>query len=357
MRRGFALLGTIVVGTALGAPAAAHVLADLSEGEILEAVDGDAPLDGRRAADLLLVWVLRERVATGALTLAGRASVLPDPADSRPVLDADGNLELGELLQLLLLTGSRTAVRSLAEAVGPGLERTRARMLEAASRLRLAATALPDDWPAAPPTARAGERGATTAVDLVRLGAALARDGEIARRLALDGVPVADGAQIVRASAPLIAVAPPPAARGTRPNTGPALALARREGLELLAVAAGPEADAAVWRVLENGFARYERVTVVHAGQAVGPEVRVRGGIVPRFSAVAAEPFAITARRGSHPRLVLSLQLPRTIDAPLEMRQAVGELVVHERDRLVAVVPLVAPRTIAPSGWLDTARR
>jgi len=85
--------------------------------------------------------------------------------------------------------------------------------------------------------------------------------------------------------------------------------------------------------------------------------VRVRGGIIPSFNAIAAEPWALTTQQGAANGLAFHLQLPSQVDAPVEVHQSIGELVVERDGRVVAVVPLVAPQAIAPSGWLDTARR
>jgi hypothetical protein len=98
-------------------------------------------------------------------------------------------------------------------------------------------------------------------------------------------------------------------------------------------------------------------VELVREGQAIGPTVHVRGGIIPNFNAVAAEPWAVTAQQSSPPSLAFRLQLPTEIDAPVEVHQPLGELVVERDGRVLEVVPLVAPQAIAPSGWLDMARR
>jgi D-alanyl-D-alanine carboxypeptidase len=135
------------------------------------------------------------------------------------------------------------------------------------------------------------------------------------------------------------------------------IALAERQNLALLAVTTGPRADEELTATFERGFHRYRRVELVREGQAVGPSVRVRGGIIPSFNAVAAEPWAVTTPERSPASFAFRLQLPGEIDAPVEVHQPLGELVVERDGRVLAVVPLVAPQAIAPSGWLDTARR
>ena len=189
-------------------------------------------------------------------------------------------------------------------------------------------------------------------------------DPEIRRRLTLDGVPISNGGLIVRATAPLVRVTtgPPVAATDDAPpaRTAPhevRISLAERDNLTLLAVATGPDAEQQLVAALERGFGRYRRVELVREGQAVGPSVHVRGGIIPTFNAVAAEPWAMTTRQQSSAAIGFRLQLPSEIEAPVEVNQPLGELVVEQEGRVLAVVPLVAPQAIAPSGWLDTAQR
>jgi len=350
----------VVFGSAR-ATHAGHVLFDVADHQVLEAADADAVIAPGRVADLLLVAVLRQRLDSGELSLADRVTILPVAGDRGPHLTATETIEIGDLLQLLLLSDSRTAAKTLAWAAGPSIGRCLTRMQQVSSRLGLTHTTLPDDWPFAaagtPPTGSA-RRGSTTARELGRLALVVTGDPELRRRLTLDGVPISNGGVIARATSPLIAthadsVAPALSAA----TTGARIALAERDDLALLAVTTGPQADAELSEVLAHGLQRYRRVELVREGQMIGPTVHVRGGIIPTFNAVAAEPWALTTQSVSPPGLSFRLQLPTEIEAPVEVHQPLGELVVEEHGRVLAVVPLVAPQAIAPSGWLDTARR
>lgn len=333
---------------------AGHVLFDVADRRVLEAVDADAVIPPGRVADLLLVAVLRERLATGDVTLTDRVAVLPVAGDRGPRLSPHEPIEIGDLLQLLLLSDSRTAAKTLAWAAGPSIGRCLTRLQQVIARLDLAHTTVADDWPFGAGAATTGRRGSTTARELGRLTLAVVGDSELRRRLALDGVPISNGGLIARATDPLIAITP------DRPSDGGAgaqIALVERNGLELLAVATGPHAHEELATTVARGFQRYRRVEVVREGQAVGPMVHVRGGIIPTFNAIAAEGWAMTAPHATGPALAFRLQLPSEIAAPVEVHQPLGELVVEQEGRLLAVVPLVAPQAIASSGWLDTAHR
>lgn len=347
----------------LAAPSAhaGHALVDVLDGTTLEATEPRSAVAADRALDLLLVEVVRERIATGTLRFGTIVPMTVVGDDAAAAHAAHGRLAVGELLQLVLLNRSRSALSSLATAVGPGLEQARLRLRRAATRLGLRDTTVPDHWPAD----AGGSAARTTVGDLAKLVGAVVQDIELRRRLTLDGSPIADGALIVRATDPLIACSPPaeiprpvagrPAALRADPPA--ALALQSRDGLDLLAVASGDDASAAVWRALEDGFQRYRHVELVHAGAPIGAEIEVKGGATERFTAIAAQAFALTVPRRGPFSLSAWLQLPERIEAPVEANQSVGELVFAQGGTIVGAVPLVAPAAIAPSGWIDTARR
>lgn len=371
MRWHAALVAVAMVAGAAAPARAGHILFDVADRQVLEASDADALIAPGRAADLLLVGVLCERLAAGELSPVDRVTVLPVAGDRGPHLSPQEPVEIGELLQLLLLSDSRTAAKTLAWAAGPSIGRALIRMQELGERLDLTHTTVAEDWPFAagitakanPGTARV-RRGTTTTRELGRLALAVVTEPEMRRRLSLDGVPISNGGLIVRATSPLVSVMSHPpttptddATPATKTSPEVRIALGARDNLTLLAVATGPDAEQQLAITLARGFDRYRRVELVREGQAVGPSVRVRGGIIPTFNAVAAEPWAMTTRQEGSAAIGFRLQLPAEIEAPVEVHQPLGELVVEQEGRVLAVVPLVAPQAIAPSGWLDTAQR
>ena len=338
------LAGTMMLlalGAGTAAAGTATAVGDAVDGGLLATEEGDEPVESPLATSLLVVEVLRQDLARGVLRPTTPVAVTPVPGDGGPRLGAVERLPAGELLQLLLLTGSPTAARSLAATLGPD---------PTAIHARLARTAAGAGIDAAPGAQvfRASARG------LALLAMRVVADPALRRRLERDGVPIADGQMIVRASAPLVAIepvagTPEPAGRRT------AVVLGRRGNLELIAAATGERPLARAREALAAALAAYARHAIVRTGQEVGPAIEVPNGIIPRFTAVAAEPFAVTARRGTTPDLAIRLQIPASVEAPVDVRQAVGELVLEHQGVVVAVVPLVAPRTIAPRRWLDSS--
>ncbi len=103
--------------------------------------------------------MLRARVAAGEISLADRVTVLPVAGDRGPRLATHEPVEIGDLLQLLLLSDSRTAAKTLAWAAGPSIGRCLTRMQQMISRLGLTHTTLADDWPFALPWPRPAHQG------------------------------------------------------------------------------------------------------------------------------------------------------------------------------------------------------
>jgi hypothetical protein len=382
-RRYLAVLAVIVTLVAAAPARAGHVLVDLLDAETLEQTEPTAAVAPDTLLDLLLVEVVRERVAAGALGYGTEVPVMRIGSDPGAAMAPHGRLAVGELLQLVLLTRSHSALATLVAAVGPGREQGRLRMRRVIARLALRDTEVPDDWPeeqspasgVVPDGSGGGRKAApasplrhaasahTTIGDVVRLATTIAQDSEIRRRLALDGAPIADGAVIVRATDPLITRTPPslvfaPAApTHDTVESLPAIAIEERDGLALLAVASGPEAPRNAWQALERGLARYRRVEVVRAGQVVAGEVGGRGGGVAHVTAVAAQSFALTVPRSGVFAIRAWLQLHADGEAPPVPNQSMGELVFEKAGRVIGAVPLVAPEPSAPSRWLDTASR
>ncbi len=366
----------VVVGTASLLAAAttsraADVLVDVLDGVTLEQ---SAPSTGCAPAEtlaLLLVEIVRERVAAGALTYATDVPVVAVGGDPGVSLAAHARLPVGELLQLVLLTQSRSAIATLAAAVGPGWERARARMRRAATRLALHGTTISDEWPGDAPTEAAHRplRAGTTIGALAQLAAVVAGDGEIRRRLALDGAPIANGALIVRATDPLIARAAALRAAALRAtpssmhaallgNEPPAaIAIGEHDGLVLLAVATGAEPAHEAARLLEDAFTRYRRVELVRVGQGIGGNVVGSDGAVMHVSALATRSFAVTVARTGAVAIDAWMQLGTRTDVPLRPTRRIGELVFGSAGRIVGAVPLVAASPTATGGWLDTASR
>jgi hypothetical protein len=76
---------------------------------------------------------------------------------------------------------------------------------------------------------------------------------------------------------------------------------------------------------------------------------------VAQLTPVAGETYSLLRRREEERNLVVRYQLPEFVSAPLRRQQQIGEIVVQERDELIAVVPLMSPAEIASASVLSAA--
>jgi D-alanyl-D-alanine carboxypeptidase (penicillin-binding protein 5/6) len=95
--------------------------------------------------------------------------------------------------------------------------------------------------------------------------------------------------------------------------------------------------------LLEQGFERYERITVVRRGEPLQLAIPVRGNSVARIGPVAGDDVSLLRRRGEEHDLQVRYQLPAVLLAPLPQSTPIGELIVEEAGRVVAVVPILSP--------------
>lgn len=129
-----------------------------------------------------------------------------------------------------------------------------------------------------------------------------------------------------------------------------------REDMRLIAVVFGaPTADARTegsLALLNYGFDSFETHKLYSAGQAIA-ETRVFKGSLDALAVGPAEDVYVTIRRGEYPELGASAALTVEPIAPLEYRQAVGDLTIHLGDERLRSVPLVALESVK-EGWFLT---
>ena len=117
-----------------------------------------------------------------------------------------------------------------------------------------------------------------------------------------------------------------------------------RDGLRLIAVTLHDSCDKVDHDALyDYGFSVYHRHSAVRCGAACGTAA-VRGGTETYVTALAARGFACSLTDGE--RVVTRLDLPQSIQAPVEKGQTLGELVILLHGEELARVPLVSDRTV-----------
>ena len=132
---------------------------------------------------------------------------------------------------------------------------------------------------------------------------------------------------------------------------------ASRGGVTVLSAVLGTPSEAVrnadTLALLRYGLRRYHRVTAVRKGERLGA-----ARLAYRDTSVALEAGAAvtrTARRGE--RLVARVTgVPAQLDGPLAQGARVGTVVVRQRGRVVARVPLVTARAVTEAGAVDRLR-
>ena len=129
---------------------------------------------------------------------------------------------------------------------------------------------------------------------------------------------------------------------------------ATRDGMEIIGVVLNcPDWFDEAARLMDLAFERYEAVTLLRAGEAVGsiPVTRADGASVDAL--LSADLTGVVAK-GSLPQV--EIELPGTLDAPVSAGQPIGTARLTENGVLIAEVPLVAAANVArddfPARWL-----
>jgi D-alanyl-D-alanine carboxypeptidase (penicillin-binding protein 5/6) len=135
---------------------------------------------------------------------------------------------------------------------------------------------------------------------------------------------------------------------------------AQRDQLRLIAVVMGGQSSQLRFRIaadlLEWGFAHFTRLRLIKSGEPVGGEVRVEHGSVSTLQPVAAADAAFLLRKGEGEDFQVSLQLPPVVAAPIARHQVLGELVVRNGTRVLAIIPALSPWDVPKARWFPAQR-
>ena len=135
---------------------------------------------------------------------------------------------------------------------------------------------------------------------------------------------------------------------------------AQRDQLRLIAVVMGGQSSGLRFRIaadlLEWGFAHFTRLRLIKRGEPVGAEVRVEHGSVSTLQPVAAADAAFLLRKGEAEDFQVSLHLPSVVAAPISRHQVLGEVVVRNSQRILAIIPALSPWDVPKARWFPAQR-
>jgi D-alanyl-D-alanine carboxypeptidase (penicillin-binding protein 5/6) len=268
---------------------------------------------------------------------------------------------LADLLQAMVVTSANDAAVAVAERLKGSVEdcvramNQRARELGMDQTLYQTANGLPltDGTPP----------DVSSAADMATLARALVKHRQILQWTSLHAIPFRDGWIMLPNTNHLVGKV----AGVDGLKTGftykarfNLVTTAQRDQLRLIAVVMGGQSSGLRFRIaadlLEWGFAHFTRLRLIKGGEPVGAEVRVEHGSVSTLQPVAAADAAFLLRKGEAEDFQVSLQLPSVVAAPISRHQVLGEVVVRNSQRILAIIPALSPWDVPKARWFPAQR-
>lgn len=128
------------------------------------------------------------------------------------------------------------------------------------------------------------------------------------------------------------------------------VASATRNGQRLIAVVFhSPKMYDDVEALFEYGFSSYQLLEIVSSAEKLG-EIKVASGIKEEVPVLPNRPLTVLIPRGGEEKLKVNLELPVSLEAPVERLQTVGELQVQLGEALLEKVPVVTAAEVPKKG-------
>lgn len=134
-------------------------------------------------------------------------------------------------------------------------------------------------------------------------------------------------------------------------------ATADKNGLRLVAVVLGTPVSQTRFdearKMLDYGFANYQRIIVARKGDLLGQTLPVRGGSAESVELMLGGGLSMLLRTGQQSKLRLELALPETVDAPIVAGDVLGTVKVLMEDTVVARLNCVAASDVPRPGFIE----
>ncbi|MFB3817066.1 MAG: D-alanyl-D-alanine carboxypeptidase family protein [Candidatus Methylomirabilales bacterium] len=367
--RRWGVVGVLLVGVVLGAatpglaakgrPAAgpgtvAWITINAADGDLLGAEDPDREGAPASMTKMMLALLVVEAVRDGQLKLSDpvtTSAVASKMGGSQVYLKQGESFSVDDLLGALMVGSANDAAAALAERLAGSLQGAVDRMNERAAALKLTKTRFGSVHGLPPSPGQPGDL--TTPRDMARLSQELVKFPDVLRWTSTPDAPFRGGAFHMQNVNKLVGrVAGVDGLKtGHFHEAGYNLAAtAKRGDVRIISVIMGAPSNAARFseaaRRLEEGFARYVKVTVAKAGAPVGDPVWI-GRARTDFRPVPGGEVAVLVKREEREALKSSVELQPDLRAPLPQGHRVGTLVVRAGEKEVARVPVVTPAPIA----------
>jgi D-alanyl-D-alanine carboxypeptidase (penicillin-binding protein 5/6) len=338
----------------------AYVVMDADSGTVLAERDAHKRWPPASMTKMMTVLIAMERVRDRRLSLDEpvRASAWASRIGGSQVYLAEGeSFPLGEMLKAVMIASANDAAVAVAEHVAGSTDAFVDLMNERAKVLGLADTTYQSVHGLPPGKGQAADL--TSAHDLAVVGRELMRFPDVMRWAGTasagfrnDTLQMANTNHMVRTYTGATGLK-----TGYYHEAGFSVtATATRNDLNLIAVVLGlprkNECFAEAARLLNESFAAYRVVAPAKRGAAVG-QVPVAGGAGESVQALALDDLRVLVKRAEDKGVVVEARIPRLIQAPVRLRQSLGEIVIRRGDVEMGRVGVVADREVAATGWLS----
>ena len=325
----------------LSAPSAVLMHTD---GTVLYEKDAHRPMPPASVTKVMTLLLAAEAIDAGALAMTDVVTASAHACSmggSQVWLEEGEQLTVEQLLKCVVLASANDCAVALAEAVAGSEEAFVTRMNDRAKQLGMENTKFVNCC------GLDAQGHLTTAYDIALMSRELMRHSWIEAYTTLWQDTIRDGAftltntnKMVRHYDGMIGLK-----TGSTSQAGFCLsAVARRDGMTLVAVALGAENStkrtADIRTLLDYGFANYCEIPVVPSDPL--PQLDVRMGTKKTVPLMLGETAGLLAEKSNAGTLVTHLDLAANLQAPIERGEQVGTLSVMDGDTVLRQIPVVA---------------
>src|SRR5881296_269263 len=339
---------------------AAYLVIDADSGTVLAEHDAHRRWPPASMTKMMTVLLAMERVQDRTLSLDEpvRTSAWASRiGGSQVYLAAGETFPLGEMLKAIMIASANDAAVAVAEHIAGSSAAFVDLMNARAKALGLADTTYQS--PHGLPPGKGQTADMTSAHDLAVLARELMKFPEVMRWAGTpaagfrnDTLQMSNTNHLVRTYAGATGLK-----TGYYRESGFSVtATATRNDLSLIAVVLGlppkEESFTEAARLLNESFATYRVLAPARRGAPVG-QVPVAGGSEESVRAMALGDLRVLVKRGEDKGVVVEARIPRLVQAPVKLRQPLGDVVVRRGDQELGRVAVVAEGEVPATGWLS----
>ncbi len=327
------------------------ILVEAETGRILFATEARKRWYAASLTKMMIGLLALEEIKRGRFSFDTSITVsrLASRVEGRQInLKAGGKFTLLELMQAMLVTSANDAAVAVAEGTKGSVAACLQAMNKRAQELGMAETVYRTVNGLPSPKKKSNDF--SSAADMVTLVRELLKYPEVLAWTSQKQVSLRDGrlrlVNTNRLVGRLLSV--DGLKTGFHRRAGFNLAVtARRGNLRLISVVMGAKNSRTRFNVgkslIEWGFSNFTKVRMVNEGEPLTVEIMVEGGSIPVLQPVAAANASFLVRKDEVKDLQVGFQFPSIISAPISYRQVIGEIIVQDSGRVLAIIPALSP--------------